>query len=151
MDPTKWGPRLWFFIHTISLNYPDNPTYNDIKNYEDFFENLKYIIPCDKCKLHYSQRLNANPVSKHLTDSNTLFIWTIDLHNEVNKSLGKRIYTYEEVAKIYKHHYNNPYSYNNIKNKIFNTRNYIIMSIIIGLIIGYFYYRRKYKFRIIKC
>ena len=73
------------------------------------------MIPCDKCKLHYTQRLNRNPVGKHLTDPNTLFIYTIDLHNEVNKSLGKKIYSYDEVSKIYKKEYNNPYSLKNIK------------------------------------
>ena len=86
MDPTVWGPKLWFVIHTVALNFPDNPTYEIIRQHEDFFNNLKYIIPCDKCRLHYTQRLDKNPVTKYLKDSNTLFKYTIDLHNEVNKS-----------------------------------------------------------------
>ena len=150
MDPTVWGPKLWFFIHTIALNFPDNPSFEDIKNYEMFFENLKYIIPCETCRMHYTQRLAVNPVSKYLTDANTLFIYTIDLHNEVNKSLGKKIYSYENVAKLYKNHYNKPYSVNNIKNKIFNNKNLIILIVIIifGILIKV--YRNKYTFRIIK-
>ena len=150
MDPKIWGPKLWFFIHTIALNFPDNPSFEDIKNYEMFFENLKYIIPCEACRLHYTQRLAANPVSKYLTDSNTIFIYTIDLHNEVNKSLGKKIYSYEAVAKLYKNHYNKPYSFKNIKNKIFNKNNFIILLVII--VIGFLIklYRNKYNFRIIK-
>ena len=146
MDPTVWGPNLWVFIHSIALNFPNNPSFEEIKNYESFFENLKYIIPCDKCRLHYRQRLNDNPVSKYLTDSNALFIYTIDLHNEVNKSLGKRIYTYEEVAKIYRNKYNSPYKLN----KIFSIKHILILlfiMIIIGLIL---YGRTKYKFRLIK-
>ncbi len=150
MDPTVWGPKLWFFIHTIALNFPDNPSFEDIKNYEMFFENLKYIIPCDSCRLHYTQRLSANPVSKYLTDANTLFIYTIDLHNEVNKSLGKKIYSYEKVANLYKNHYNKSYSFKNIKNKIFNTRNLIILIVIIVIGVLIKVYRNKYTFRIIK-
>ena len=146
MDPIVWGPKLWFFIHTVSLNFPNNPTFEEIKNYESFFENLKYIIPCEKCRLHYSQRLSANPVSKYLTDSNTLFIYTIDLHNEVNKSLGKRIYSYEEVAKLYRNHYNSPYKLN----KIFSTKNIIILAVILIIIGLVLYGRTKYTFRIIK-
>ena len=38
MDPEIWGPKLWFVIHTIALNFPDEPTYNDIRNTEQFFE-----------------------------------------------------------------------------------------------------------------
>ena len=149
MDPTVWGPKLWFFIHTLALNFPENPTFQDIKAYETFFDNLKYIIPCDKCRLHYTQRLNENPVTKYFTDTNTLFIYTIDLHNEVNKSLGKKIYTYEEVSKIYKKHYN-PYKFKKIKDKIFNIKNLVVLSIIICLILLIYHYRKKYKFRIIK-
>ena len=146
MDPIVWGPKLWFFMHTIALNFPNNPSFEEIKNYESFFENLKYIIPCDKCRLHYSQRLSANPVSKYLTDSNALFIYTIDLHNEVNKSLGKRIYSYEEVAKLYRNNYNSPYKFK----KIFSTKNIIILVIILIIIGLILYGRTKYKFRIIK-
>lgn len=150
MDPTVWGPKLWFFIHTIALNFPENPTFEQKKSYESFFENLKYIIPCDKCRLHYTQRQQVNPVSKYLTDPNALFMYTIDLHNEVNKSLGKRVYSYEEVSNLYKNHYNNPYNFNNIKKKIFNKKNIMIATVII---MGFFvirHYKKKYLFRIIK-
>ena len=150
MEPTVWGPKLWFFIHTIALNFPDNPSFEEIRNYESFFENLKYIIPCDKCKLHYTQRLNENPVSKYLTDANTLFIYTIDLHNEVNKSLGKRIYSYEEVSKIYKNKYNNQYSMSKLINKLFTIKTLIILLIIGGIVGLIIYYKTKYTFRIIK-
>ena len=150
MEPTLWGPKLWFFMHTIALNFPDNPSFEEIRNYESFFENLKYIIPCDKCKLHYTQRLNENPISKYLTDANTLFIYTIDLHNEVNKSLGKRIYSYDEVSKIYKNHYNNPYSMTNFKTKFFTIKSIIIILLIIGIVGLIIYYKKKYTFRIIK-
>lgn len=150
MEPKIWGPKLWFVIHTMALNFPDNPTFEDIRNYESFFENLKFMIPCDKCKLHYTQRLNQNPIGKYLTDPNTLFIYTIDLHNEVNKSLGKKIYSYDEVSKIYKKEYNNPYSLKNIKKKIFNIRNLIVLLVICILFLLVRYYKKRYRFKILK-
>ena len=150
MDPTVWGPKLWFFIHTLALNFPKNPTFEDVKSYESFFETLKYILPCDKCRLHYNQRQNINPVSKYLTDPNALFMYTIDLHNEVNKSLGKRVYSYEEVSNIYKNHYNNPYKISTIWNKIFNIKVLIIVIAIILFILLVKFYNKKYLFRIIK-
>ena len=42
MDPTVWGPKLWFFIHTLALNFPTNPTFEEVKAYESFFDNLKF-------------------------------------------------------------------------------------------------------------
>ena len=106
MKSDIWGPKLWFIIHTIALNFSDNPTYEEIRNVELFFNSLKFNIPCEKCRIHYTERLDKNPIIHHLKNSETLFKYTIDLHNEVNKSLGKRIYTYEEVVVIYKKEYN---------------------------------------------
>ena len=150
MYPTLWGPKLWFFIHTLALNFPINPTFEEVKSYETFFVNLKYIIPCDKCRLHYTQRQEINPVSKYLTDPNTLFKYTIDLHNEVNKSLGKRVFSYEEVSNIYKNHYNNPYKVNNLWKKIFNFKNISIVIVIVILLLLMRHYKKKYLYRIIK-
>jgi hypothetical protein len=149
MDPNIWGPNLWFFIHTIALNFPNNPSYQEIRYYEDFFNNLKYIIPCDKCKLHYTQRLEYNPIIKHLKNSDTLFRYTIDLHNDVNKSLNKKIYSYEEVIKIYKSHYNGKTYYKH-HIKSFFSRNAIPIVSLIAIIIAGIYYKKKYIFKIHK-
>ena len=147
MDPTIWGPKLCFVIHTMSLNYPDNPTYDDKRNYDNFFNSLQFVIPCDKCRIHYTERINKNPVINHLENSDSLFRYTIELHNDVNKSLGKRTYIYDEVIEIYKKHYNHTESSGY---KIFNKTNIIIAGVLIVAIIGIIYYRKKYKYRIIK-
>ena len=34
MLTTVWGPSLWHFLHTMSFNYPVNPTAEDKKNYK---------------------------------------------------------------------------------------------------------------------
>ena len=44
MDPEIWGPSAWIFLHTITLNYPNNPTIYDKQNYKNFL--LIYIIFC---------------------------------------------------------------------------------------------------------
>lgn len=150
MDPTVWGPKLWFVIHTVALNFPDNPTYEIIRQHEDFFNNLKYIIPCDKCRLHYTQRLDKNPVTKYLKDSNTLFKYTIDLHNEVNKSLDKKIYSYDEVVDIYKKHYSNEPTVEKCVKSIFNLKNTVILGILVSLVSGVIYYKNRYVFKVIR-
>ena len=147
MDPNVWGPKLWFVIHTMALNYPDNPTYDDKRNYENFFNSLQFVIPCDKCRIHYTERINKNPVINHLENSDSLFRYTIEIHNDVNKSLGKRTYIYDEVIEIYKKHYNQTETSGY---KFFNKTNIIIAGVLIIAIMGIIYYRKKYKYRIIK-
>ena len=38
-----WGPLLWTFIHTMSFNYPVNPTQEDKTHYKDYIYNLRYV------------------------------------------------------------------------------------------------------------
>ena len=78
MDPDVWGPKLWFTMHTISLNYPENPTSQEKQSNEIFFNNLQNIIPCDLCKQHYSTYLKTHPVTKHLSNKMSLVKWVLN-------------------------------------------------------------------------
>jgi hypothetical protein len=162
MDPNIWGPKLWFVIHTFALNFPKNPSYDDIRTYEEFFNNLKSTIPCYKCKIHYTEELEKNPIINYLTDTETLFKYTVDFHNIVNKRLKKKTYNYNEAYKIYIDAYSKDKKDKiklkvKIKQKIkklfytvFNKKTITIYTVIIIMILLYLYYRKKTFFRVIK-
>ena len=99
MDSTVWGPKLWFVMHTFAYSYPDNPSKDEQYAMEQFFNNLKYTIPCNICRNHYKDILEKTPVSKYLSCRDELFKFTVDVHNVVNKSLGKPIYSYDDALK----------------------------------------------------
>ena len=42
MLTSVWGPAMWHYLHTMSFNYPVNPTKKDMKRYSEFILNLKY-------------------------------------------------------------------------------------------------------------
>ena len=50
MKPEIWGPHAWIFLHSITFDYPDNPTKEVKEKYKGFFESLQDILPCEKCK-----------------------------------------------------------------------------------------------------
>jgi len=103
MNPKFWGPGAWIFLHSITMNYPKEPTEEDKQVYFNFFKNLEHVIPCEKCGYHYSINLQKYPIQQAL-ESRDLFIrWLIQVHNEVNKETGKREYSYEEVIEEYKY------------------------------------------------
>ena len=66
MDPEIWGPNAWIFLHTITLNYPNNPTMYDKQNYKNFFVNLHSILPCDWCSKNYKHHLQKYPIDNYL-------------------------------------------------------------------------------------
>ena len=137
MDPNIWGPHAWQFLHTITLAYPDNPTLEDKNNHAIFFNNIQYILPCQKCKDHYSQNIQISPVEQHLDNKETLFKWLIDIHNKVNIKNNKREYSYDEVTKLYE----NMYSKN--KNGYFISNTTLIVIFIILVVFLFIYYKYK--------
>ena len=61
------------------------------------------MIPCELCRTHYIQYLEVAPPD--LSGRNALVKWTIDLHNKVNKQLGKPVYSYSKAITLYKKYY----------------------------------------------
>jgi len=79
-----------------------NPTVDDKAHFKEFFNSLKYVIPCQKCAYHYNKHMLKYPIDGSLDSRDSLVGWLINVHNEVNKSLGKREYSHQEVIDTYK-------------------------------------------------
>ena len=130
-DRNNWGPNAWSFIHYVALGYPTNPTDNDKENYKTFYYSLQNTLPCQKCAANYQRHLKDIPIDSALEGPQELFKWTIDIHNEVNKELGKRKYSYQEVSDKY------------IKKEENTDKTFICLAIILLLIfIGIFLFNR---------
>jgi hypothetical protein len=98
--PDTWGPHGWKFIHFIALGYPNNPNEKDKEKYKHFFYILSDMIPCVICAEHYKKNLNQINIDLYLDSKTNLIHWTILMHNEVNKSNGKKVYTFNEGLKM---------------------------------------------------
>jgi hypothetical protein len=99
--PSVWGPFFWHTVHIVALGYPKNPTYTDKKCAKEFYESLAYLLPCSICREHYREHLTKNPITTFLDSRTDLIKWTIQIHNQVNKMLGKLEWTLEEVLTYY--------------------------------------------------
>ena len=121
-----WGPPAWTFLHTVTYNYPENPSDNDKKNYHNFFMTLQHVLPCEKCKGHYKQNIQKYDLNNSLDNRDDLVKWLIDLHNEVNRDNGKRVWSYSEVYNKYDNLHNS-----NLVNKIII---FVILCIVLVLI-----------------
>ena len=85
-----WGPPLWFSLHTMSFNFPMNPTKEEKIQYYDFFKNLGNILPCGACRNNYKLNLKQLKFSKkHFKNRDMLSRFVYDLHELVNCKLGK--------------------------------------------------------------
>jgi hypothetical protein len=89
MEPYVWGPYAWVTLHYIALGYPENPAAKDKQTYKTFYQNLCHTIPCDHCCKHYTQYFKEHSIDPYLDSAEHLFQWTWELHNAVNRRLGK--------------------------------------------------------------
>lgn len=105
MLTSVWGPGLWFFLHTISFNYPYHPTKEQKKYYRDFILQLQHILPCRYCRENLKKNLKKLPLCpKNLKNRESFSKWLYKLHELVNKMLGKKSgLTYNEVRERHEH------------------------------------------------
>lgn len=99
--PSVWGPFFWHTIHIVALGYPKHPTYTDKKSAKEFYESLAFLLPCSVCREHYKEHLQKNPLTPFLDSRMDLMKWTVEIHNQVNKMLGKPQWSMEEVISYY--------------------------------------------------
>ena len=105
MVTTIWGPGMWHFLHTMSFNYPINPTSEDKIHYKSFIENLQYILPCKYCRQNLKRNLKMTPLtSKVMASRDSFSRYVYNLHEIVNKLLNKKSgLSYCDVRERYEH------------------------------------------------
>ena len=98
-----WGPSLWMTLHTISMNYPCNPTAQQKRQFKAFFDGLQHVLPCGKCRDNLVSNLKTTKYStKVFRNRDSLAKWVYNLHACVNSMLGKNTpLSYEEMRHTF--------------------------------------------------
>jgi hypothetical protein len=96
----KWGPAVWFLLHTISIKVRED-MFQHIR-----FDLLKHIysictnLPCPICSEHakgYLNGINFNTIQTK--DDLKKMLWAF--HNEVNQKKGYPFFPYEQLNEKY--------------------------------------------------
>jgi hypothetical protein len=98
-----WGPSMWHYLHTMSFNYPVEPTCDDKRRYRDFIINLQYVLPCGKCRKNLKKNFKKLPLEMKDMKSRTTFSkYIYNLHELINTMLHKKSgLSYETVRARY--------------------------------------------------
>ena len=102
---TVWGPTQWHMLHTISFNYPVNPTNEDKQHYRDFVIHLQYVLPCKYCRINLKTNFKQLTLTMSTMKNRESFSrYVYDLHELVNKMLHKKSgLSYCDVRERYEH------------------------------------------------
>jgi hypothetical protein len=102
---TVWGPPMWHYLHTMSFNYPVNPTASDKRNYRSFIIGLQHVLPCKYCRTNLKTNFKNHPLRAcHLANREAFSKYVYELHEIVNELLGKKSgLSYCDVRERYEH------------------------------------------------
>lgn len=100
-----WGPAQWHFLHTMSFNYPVNPSHDDKNNYRNYMLNLVNILPCRYCRENLKKNYKVFPLTiNHMKNRDSFSRYVYYLHERINKNLGKKSgLSYCDVRERYEH------------------------------------------------
>ena len=102
---TVWGPPFWHTLHTISFNYPVNPTEKDKSHYRNYVLSLQNVLPCGACRKNLKTNFKHIPITmKHMESRDTFSRYIYNLHELVNRMLKKKSnLSYCDVRERYEH------------------------------------------------
>ena len=105
MMTSVWGAPMWHYLHTMSFNYPVEPTQENKKHYRDFVLNLKNVLPCKYCRINLANNFKKKPLQMcHMKSRETFSRYIYELHETVNRMLNKKSnLTYCDVRERYEH------------------------------------------------
>lgn len=105
MLTTVWGPSMWHVLHTMSFNYPVNPTAADKDHYRDFVLSLQHVLPCKYCRINLTKNFKTLPLTmKNMKNRDSFSRYMYNLHELVNQMLNKHSgLTYCDVRERYEH------------------------------------------------
>ncbi|VDN51696.1 unnamed protein product [Dracunculus medinensis] len=90
LNTDQLGRSTWDFLHTMAAYYPERPSEVHKANAKSFMFLLGKIYPCHHCAEDLRRDLENKPPE---VDSKEEFsLWMCELHNRVNKKLGKPIF-----------------------------------------------------------
>jgi len=97
-SPTdSWHLSFWRFLHTSAL-YADRRPSDLPLDGRVLVLGLAEAIPCTECRAEWIACTAELPCS--LVGDN-MFRWSVDVHNMVNKRLGKPCLCFEEALRLY--------------------------------------------------
>ena len=105
MLTSVWGPSMWHYLHTMSFNYPVEPSKENKHYYKEFVKNLQYTLPCKYCRINLKNNFKAHPIKDcHMKDRESFSRYVYELHELVNKMLNKKSgLKYCDVRERYEH------------------------------------------------
>jgi hypothetical protein len=97
------GPVVWWTLHTVASNFPENPTEDHRKEMVKLFESLWVALICGFCSTHWKIYTIENPVYPATESREKLEEYVYKAHKSVNDRKGRpTLETLEQVREVFR-------------------------------------------------
>ncbi|KAK4615610.1 FAD-linked sulfhydryl oxidase ERV2 [Fulvia fulva] len=93
------GRATWKYFHTVMARFPDKPTREESTALKSFIYLFQRLYPCGECADHFGELLKKYP--PQVSSRSAAAVWACDMHNKVNKRLGKEIFDCATIGDFY--------------------------------------------------
>ena len=108
-DNLEWGPVFWRLLHGLGEHSGTVGMHrlraDEMRAWKSMLTQLDRALPCEHCRQHLKEYIARHPVS--IPDNYEQFRpyirrWLYDLHEDVNRRLGKASFPFESIDLVYK-------------------------------------------------
>ena len=96
----RWGRPGWKFLHAITFSYPKFPSERTKYRFFGFFKMLRYVLPCPACRKGFAMESRGFTMAT-MKNRDTLTRLLVEVHNRINRRLGKKTVPYSVVKFRY--------------------------------------------------
>jgi hypothetical protein len=98
VDTAVWGPSLWRFLHSAAAATATEGRHRE--TWVALLTALRTSLPCPDCHAHYNAWWAARPFVAD-PSGETVDVWLLVLHNDVNRRRGVAVWTAEQLVACY--------------------------------------------------
>jgi hypothetical protein len=104
-NPKIWGPKYWFFLHSIADCYPSFPNEITKKKYYELIQNFPLFIPHSYLSNEFSIFLDKYPITPYLDNRESFKKWVFFIHNKMNIKTGRQTISVEQADEDFEDYY----------------------------------------------
>lgn len=104
-EAAAWGPLAWQYLHIVAMAYPPNPSSKDVQKYTQFLYSFADTLPCADCSTSFRALLKKKLKPRlHLKNCKELSRFVFNLHNDVNRKIGKRVIPWKKYDTVLRYY-----------------------------------------------
>jgi hypothetical protein len=86
VKPEETMAKIWGYLLSIAKHFPNQPSFQEVIYYRDFFLSLQNVMPFRSERKKYTEQFQKIPIDRYMISNEFLQQWVTLMYQEVRKS-----------------------------------------------------------------